>query len=96
MIECGVGVIVVCLPTLKHLLRTFYHKMSSSNIFTRIKSTSAKLSLLSSSGAGTEPDTHRLDSLDRPAKWGSSRTNLWGQDKGTVPTLAVRSHDLER
>ena len=90
MIECGLGVIVVCLPT----LRSLYGKMSPGSILSGLKSAFTLRSL--QSHTNTEPGVHRLDSMDKSAKSSLSHSNLHGQDEGTMQTYIVGAHDLER
>ncbi|TGO33320.1 hypothetical protein BHYA_0252g00010 [Botrytis hyacinthi] len=90
MIECGLGVIVVCLPT----LRSLYGKVSPGSILSGIKSALAMRSL--ESHAISEPGIQRLDSLDQSGKSSSSRSNLRGKNEGTLETYIVAAHDLEQ
>ncbi|TEY52003.1 hypothetical protein BOTCAL_0261g00030 [Botryotinia calthae] len=90
MIECGLGVIVVCLPT----LRSLYGKVSPGSILSGIKSALAIRSL--ESHGSLEPGIQRLDSLDQSGKASSSRSNLRGRNEGTLETYIVATQDLEQ
>ena len=68
-VECGLGVIVVCLPT----LRSLYGSISPKSILSGIKSVFSLWSVQSHSS--TEPGIHRLKSLDRLTKASSSRSD---------------------
>lgn len=90
MIECGLGLIVVCLPT----LRSIYGKLSPRSIFSGIRSALAHQSLRSSSHIS--PGATRLDSLDKSGKSETSVANLYNKDEGTTQTYIVGAHDLEQ
>ncbi|KAH6664862.1 hypothetical protein B0J14DRAFT_238113 [Halenospora varia] len=90
MIECGLGLIVVCLPT----LRSIYGKLSPRSIFSGIRSALAHQSLRSSSRIS--PGATRLDSLDKSGKSETLVANLYNKDEGTTQTYIVGAHDLEQ
>jgi len=89
MIECGLGVIVVCLPT----LRPLYGKISPESIFSGIRSVFSLRSL--SIRSGKEPNCQDLNSLDRSAASSLSRWNFRSDGDGTMLTSVVGAHDLE-
>jgi len=89
MIECGLGVIVVCLPT----LRPLYGKISPESIFSGIKSVFSLRSL--SIRSDTEPNLQDINSLNMSAASSLSRWDFRGQGDGTMETSVVGAHDLE-
>jgi hypothetical protein len=94
MIECGLGVIVVCLPTLRSLYGKM--KMSPGSILSGIKSALTMRSL--QSRASTQPGDSRYDSYVKSAKSSSDHsTSTLRGDEGTTHTYIVgASHDLEK
>jgi len=93
MIECGLGVIVVCLPTLRSLYGKM--KMSPGSILSGIKSAFTMRSLQSRSS--TQPGTSGFESYVKSAKSSSdhSTSTLRGDD-ATMHTYIVGAPDLEK
>lgn len=89
MIECGLGVIVACLPT----LRAVYSKLSPGSILSHIKSALAIRSL--QSNLSTPSDNPNLPNNDGSAKSSSDALTLSG-DEGAIRTHIVAAHDLEK
>lgn len=89
MIECGVGLVVICLPP----LRSVYGKISPGSIINGIRSALAGRSI--QSHTRTEAGIHHLNSLDRSAQSSTSRSNLRPQNEGAVQTYVVGAYDLE-
>jgi len=89
MIECGLGVVVVCLST----LRSLYGKLFPGSIIRGIRS------ILGSGSQGvresTAPGIHRLESIERSSDPYTSYPSVHSPHEGRIQTYIVGSHDLE-
>ncbi|KAI9372946.1 hypothetical protein BJX61DRAFT_533580 [Aspergillus egyptiacus] len=90
MIECGLGVIVICLPA----LRPLYRNISLDSLTNSIMSTWPLRSLATTTGTGSHSVVTRPESLDgsvnSTASWRLSRT--W--HNGRTKTSIVAEHDV--
>lgn len=88
MIECGLGVVVVCLPT----LRSLYGNLFPGSIVRGIRSI---LGSGSQAVRESKPGVHRLGSIERSSDPYKSFSDAHGPYEGTIQTYVVGSHDLE-
>jgi hypothetical protein len=94
MIECGLGVMVVCLPTLQRPIRAVFIKMSPTSIISAFRSAFTTPSLTRE--AANEPSVYLLDRLDRSGKPSTSRSNVYAASDGVRQTDIAVAPDLER
>lgn len=95
MIECGLGVIVVCLPTLRSLLGRWAFKVSPGSILSNLRNV---LTLHSSSSNTEQRDSHfyGYDKSDNPPYLLSNmQSSSAGEAGASVQTHIVAAHDSE-
>ncbi|MCJ1308350.1 hypothetical protein MMC25_002003 [Agyrium rufum] len=90
MVESGLGVIVVCLPTLRSLYGTTF---SPGSILSGIRSAFSLWSVHSHSSS--EPGVHRLHSLDKTAKSSTSYSDLHGSHGNAPPDFTDLESQIE-
>jgi hypothetical protein len=95
MIECGLGVIVVCLPTLRSLFGRWTLKiLSPGSILSSIRN-SLPLQSSSSNREQRGGRFYTFDKTDNPPYLLSNIHTHSGLEEGTIQTHIVRASDLE-
>lgn len=105
MIESGLGVIVVCLPTLQRPLRAVFIKMSQTSAASVFRSSIFRSSIFRSGVTGpsvaaeanNERSVYLLDRLEREGKSSTSQSNVYAASDGVLQTSSIAvASELQR
>lgn len=93
MIECGLGLMVVCLPALRAPMRTFFSAFSPGSLLSSIRSVFITRSLKTE--GSLEAGVYRLSSLDQSGKASTSEWSRYAPTEGALHTSVVGPTDSD-
>lgn len=93
MIECGLGLMVVCLPALRAPMRTFFTAISPGSLISGIKSAFTTRSLKTE--GSLEAGVYRLDSVNQSHKALTSDWSRYAPTEGPLHTSIVGPTDSD-
>ncbi len=93
MIECGLGLMVVCLPALRAPMRTFFTTISPGSLISGIKS-AFTTRLLKTEGS-LEAGVYQLDGVNQSYKMLTSDWSRYAPTEGALHTSVVGPTDSD-
>lgn len=93
MIECGLGLMVVCLPALRAPMRTFFTAISPGSLISGIKS--AFTTRLLKTEESLESGVYRLDSVNQSHKALAPDWSRYAPTEGALYTSVVGPTDSD-
>lgn len=94
MIECGLGLVVVCLPALRAPMRSFFTAMSPGSLLSGIRSAFTMRSLKTEDSL--EAGVYRLSSVNQSSKEAHSDWDHYAPTEGALHTSVVGPTDSDR
>lgn len=93
MIECGLGLMVVCLPALRAPMRTFFSAISPGSLLSGIKSAFTTRSLKTE--GSLEAGIYRLSSVNQSRKASTSDWSRYAPTEGALHTSVFGPTDSD-